>query len=500
MYKYFLKLIEYSKFVFNRFRVDAFLNGLKWTTGATVVKALLPIVQYVIFARILAPFELGLIAIVLLLIGFVQIFVDAGMMNAVISSKKCNNKVFESFFWFHIFTGFLVTVIFITTSPLVLSFVKSPELKPYVLLIAVQIPILSVSQFLSAVYQKKLLFRSLAAADSISSIIGVLCSIVLVYCKFGILSYIAGLLITNLIFAMILYGNAKSDFKISMHFKIDEIRDYFKFGMYQVIERLLGFFSTNLDKIVISQFFGLSMLGIYNCAYQIMVKPIGIINTSFLRVSFPYFSTIADNSFSLNESFASVMKKITFINFPIYGFMFLYASEIIHLLYGESFIQSISILQILSIIGVVWTVGNPVGAYLLSQGKARLSLFVNIYQFIIVSIALYFGAQFSLNTMLWAYVFVSVVFLLPVDYFLCKFITRMPFKQYIDSILFSGLPALIISGLIYIVHLVNRSANLAIVIMEILLSMVVYIILCLLNLRISQTKKARALESAGIPH
>lgn len=469
------KIFIKARHVFSNFKHDKFANGLTWTAGATIAKSIFPFCQYILFARVLTVSDLGLLSIISIIVGFAQIFIDAGLSNAVITQLGSDEKKLSSVFWFHILSGFSIMAVFLIFSPVILMLLKCPQLLHYSLLIGVIFPLLSTSQFLISFFQKKLLFKKIAKADFTSSFSGVFISILMVINKPDIISYIVGLVVTNAVLLAILFKNTRGVLKIKLYFNIRDVLLYFKYGSYQLSERSLNYLSANVDKIIINHFFGLNILGYYNCAYQLMLKPIGIINVSFARVTLPFMSMLAGNYKELNNLLINITKKITFVTFPIYSLMFIFSKEIILFLYGSGFQESIFILQIFSVIGVVWSLGNPIGSYLLSLGKVKLSFLINLYQFVIVLAALLIGAHYSLRVMLVLYVAVTVIFFLPLDFIICSKCTGMLLKHYFDSF---GASSLSVAGAGILLSLFRQIHNSGSMFLAILLGctfMVIYL-------------------------
>ena len=60
------------------------ISGVKWTTISTVVVAILQLLQLSILTRFLNPSDFGSMALVMVVIGFSQAFLDMGISNAII--------------------------------------------------------------------------------------------------------------------------------------------------------------------------------------------------------------------------------------------------------------------------------------------------------------------------------------------------------------------------------------------------------------------------------
>ena len=64
------------------------ISGVKWTTFSTVITTILQLLQLAILARFLDPSAFGLMALVMVVVGFSQAFLDMGISNAIIHKQE----------------------------------------------------------------------------------------------------------------------------------------------------------------------------------------------------------------------------------------------------------------------------------------------------------------------------------------------------------------------------------------------------------------------------
>ena len=81
------------------------LSGVKWTGGATLITATLQFLQIVVLARLLLPEDFGLMALVTIVIGFVQTYTDMGISGAIVQRQDATVQQLSSLFWLNILVG-----------------------------------------------------------------------------------------------------------------------------------------------------------------------------------------------------------------------------------------------------------------------------------------------------------------------------------------------------------------------------------------------------------
>jgi O-antigen/teichoic acid export membrane protein len=61
--------------------------AVRWTTAAAVVRALVQLAQLAVLARLLAPEDYGLMAMVAVVLGFATVFTDMGLNSAYVQRQ-----------------------------------------------------------------------------------------------------------------------------------------------------------------------------------------------------------------------------------------------------------------------------------------------------------------------------------------------------------------------------------------------------------------------------
>ena len=87
------------------------ISAIKWTSLSNILIALMQLIQIGILSRYLTANDFGLMAIVLVIIGFSRLFSDMGISNAIIHHQNNTNEQLSSLYWLNIFIGICLFVI-----------------------------------------------------------------------------------------------------------------------------------------------------------------------------------------------------------------------------------------------------------------------------------------------------------------------------------------------------------------------------------------------------
>ena len=113
---------------------DQAFSGIRWTTVSSLGRAILQIAQVAVLARLLVPADFGLMALVLSIMTFLQIFSDAGVSNAIIHYQEISERQLSSLYWLNVLVSVVLAILLAILSPLIASWYQEPQLKDLLIL------------------------------------------------------------------------------------------------------------------------------------------------------------------------------------------------------------------------------------------------------------------------------------------------------------------------------------------------------------------------------
>jgi O-antigen/teichoic acid export membrane protein len=111
----------------------------------------------------------------------------------------------------------------------------------------------------------------------------------------------------------------------------------------------LEFLYSNMDTLLIGHFLGSSKLGIYNRAYNLIYLPLYFLTTSLAKVIFPSFSQIQLERQKLANIYLSSITLVATVLIPASIGVIVASRELVLILLGSKWTESIPILQIISV-------------------------------------------------------------------------------------------------------------------------------------------------------
>ena len=368
------------------------ISGVKWNSLSSFITAGLQLLTLLVLARLLPPAVFGLIGMAAFVVGFAQIFSDMGVSNAIIYRQDVVQDDLSSLFWLNVLAGVSLFVVLFAMNPLLTAFYREPGLARPLYLSCLVFLISPFGQLSQALLQKDLCFRSLAIIQLLGALLNSSLSIVFALCGMGVYSIICGQLASTLLQVTLFFYYAGTYWRPRWYFSVRRVKSYVSFGLYQMGEKTMNYFNSNLDFLLIGSLLGATQLGYYTLAYNLVLKPSQLINPILTKIAFPVFSRIQNDTAKLKRGYLRVLNYVSAVNCPIIVGMVATAPIAIHYL-GPQWMPSLVLIQILSLVGLLRALCNPVGALLLAKGRADLGFKWNAWITLTQIPGLYLGAR-----------------------------------------------------------------------------------------------------------
>lgn len=384
-----------------------------------VGRSALQFVQMAILARLLSPYDFGLMAMVLAAVTFVQVFTDLGVSNAIIHYQDVSADQLSSLYWLNVCTGFvLMLVLMVASQPISVLIFDQPELQPVLFAVSFTVLLTALGQQVRVVAEKSLRFSVLAKVEFASALVGFTIAVLWAWFAPSVYALAAGLLINSLVQALLLWLFAAQGWRPKLKFKFGEIRRFLKFGGYIVATNFVNAFNSQADILIAGKVFPATALGLYSLPRNLSLAVAGIVNPIVTRVGLPVMASAQDDRSFLKSVYLKTMRMTASVNFPIYVALAVFSEEVILVVFGQKWLESALLLAFLAVWGMFRSCSNPVGSLLLAVGRADLSFKWNLALLFVVPPALWLASQWGVVGLAAGQAALMAVLIVPGWYFL----------------------------------------------------------------------------------
>lgn len=435
---------------------DQAISGVKWTALENVISLIVSLASISILAKFLAPGDFGLMALATVVIGFSQAFVDMGFSNAILYKQNLTRVQLSTLYWLNLIAGAVVFSLIALGSGLIATFYSEPRLQDIMTLTGTIFLILPFGQQFAVLMRKELQFHLLSKIGISGRIVTLLVAIFLACDDYGVYSLVVSSLVGAVFttFFMVVFGLGLH--RPALTLKVSEVREFFSFGAYQMMEKIANYFNSNVDSLIVGRMLGVNELGIYSVAKQLTMRPAQMINPVITRVSLPLMAKVQDDICELKNIYLSSINYLCSVNFPIYFMVIFFAKDITLLMLGVKWLDAVPTIQLLAAYCGLRSVGNPVGALLLARGRARLAFIWNMALLAVLPLVMLLGSAWGLHGIALSLVITAFVLMLPTWLYLVRPLCGATFIEYHRLILRSALIAAIgVSGAFYLLVMIE---------------------------------------------
>lgn len=446
-----------------------------WSSGDIIIKNGMNFGCGILLARLLSPVEFGTVALLSLFTGIAGAFVDAGFSSALIQKKDTSTTEESTVFWFNLALGILAGLILWLLSPIIASFYHLPVLIPLVGLMAINITLSALASVQNALLLKRLDFRMLTQINAAAIISSSFIAIWLAWAGFGIWALVAQTLSMTLVTTALLWWFSK--WRPVRKFSFTALRKLFGFGGYLFASTLLNNIFVNSYSVIIGRFYKIADLGHYQRATGLSDSVSSLLSTVVARVSYPLFSSIANDKERLRRGAQMSLRGTMLFNAPAMLGLFVAADNLVLTLYGVGWRSAVPYLQILAIAGLFMPLHSINLNLLLSQGYSRQYFYLEIAKKIVGIVCLLIGAwNAGVIGVAWATLLINTIGLVINTYFTKKHIGYGLFSQ-LKDILPIIILALLMILIVYWVGLQFETQPLIGLTLQIISGMVIYLAL-----------------------
>jgi PST family polysaccharide transporter len=354
---------------------------------------LIQMIGTIILARILAPDDFGLVAMVTSISGFFLMFRRLGLTEAIVQTKNITHLQVSTLFWINLAFGMFLTLILCSLSPLIASFYGIPKLTLISVVSSTGFVIGALSTQHLAILKRNMQFSIYAINEISGTIVGVIASISLALIGWGYWAIVARPLIATT--AMTIGAWLFCKWRPGLPSTKAQIRQMLKFGMNVLGNYSVNYFSMNLDKTLIGWRHGASSLGHYDRAFQLFLAPAQQFAVPITSVAVATLSRLQDDHEKYRRYYINALSMVAFIGFPVSALLTVMGRDIVSALLGSKWTQAGEIFSILGI-GMGVQILYATNAWLhLSQGRADRWFRWGIAASIVIIISFFIGLPFG---------------------------------------------------------------------------------------------------------
>lgn len=454
-------------------------NAAKWSLITELVsKIILPITN-MILARILTPEAFGILAAVVMVISFSEIFVESGFQKFLIQkefkSKKEEKEYFDVAFWSNLLFSIFIWCLIIIFNKKLAEFVGDVSLGKILMITGITIPIYGIIGIQSCQLKKSLNFKKLFYVRIVSSFTPLFITVPLALIGFGYKSLIIGNVAGVLLQVIVLH--ITSLYKPSFYFSLVKLKIMLQAGIWTMLDGIAIWLTAWIDAFLISNNMSNYYMGLYRNSNVMVNSLFSIVIAAVIPVLFPVLSKLQNDSKEFNRMFISMQYKLSFFLIPIGVGMFLYKEFIIIILFGNKWLEASKIVGIMAITTAIRTIFVSMYSEIFrAKGKFKIPLYMQILDLIFLVPICLFSVKYGFWALVFSRAFAKLLLIIP-EIIVVRYVSGITLRRTVKS-LFPIILSALLMGIIGN-YLQSFKTNISWIIISIVICIISYFIIIL---------------------
>jgi O-antigen/teichoic acid export membrane protein len=361
----------------------------------------------IILARLLAPSDYGIIALIAIFITIANVFVQSGFNTALIQKKDANEVDFSSVFYLSLLVSGLIYIILFNAAPFIAAFYNVPKLILVVRVLSITMFFGAFNSIQNAVISKKMQFKKLFYSSLGAIMVSGTVGIFLAYSGFGVWALVGQQLINQLVITIILWFSVK--WRPKLLFSIERVKGLFSFGWKLLVSSLIDSFYSNIRSLIIGKIYSPAILGFYNRGQQFPSLIVLNIDSSIQSVMFPALASQKDNKMRVKDMVRRSIVTSSFIIFPLMVGLAVVGEPLIKILLTDKWLPAVPFLQILCATYLLWPIHTANLQAINALGRSDIFLKLEIIKKSIGLIILVISIPFGIYAMVLGELLVGVI-------------------------------------------------------------------------------------------
>jgi O-antigen/teichoic acid export membrane protein len=350
----------------------AAFSGSRWLGASLAMRGLVQIAQMMVLARLLAPADFGLMAVVGAMYAIFSLFVDLGLSNAVIHFPNPTRTALSTLYWLNLGSAAAIMLAFIA-----FAWLFAPLFRDFCVMA-----------------EKELRFRTLAAIELVAALCGFAAAVTLALLGGGAYALVGGSLATVVTTSLLAWLLLSNGLRPGFRFSLAEVKGHLRYGSYRLGDALFNSVQLQADVLIGGAVAGAPSMGIYTLPRNLALQLAnGIVNPVVTRVALPVLAKVQDDRAALKSIYLQTLRMTSSVNFPIYAGLAVWSEEVVAIVFGNQWQQAATYLALFAAWGMIRSTGNPVGSLVYATGHVRRAFCWNLAQLLVVPALLWFGVS-----------------------------------------------------------------------------------------------------------
>lgn len=348
---------------------SAVLKGAAWSVVLRWSMRLLGLVSTFILARLLTPADFGLVAMGMLVVGFVEAWLYFGLDTALIQNQRATREHYDTAWTLRLLQSVVVAAGVAFAAPYAAKYFNEPRVVPVIWTLCLVLPISASGNIGVIAFRKDLAFDKEFKLNVTGKLLGFFVTIGAALWLRNYWALVIGTL-----------GGAAFGCVLSyvMHayrpwFSLAKVRELWSFSQWMLVRSLGHFAEMKADETIVGGMGSAREMGLYSVASELGRLPGSEIAAPLNQALVPGFAKLQEEPGRLAAAYLNVLGTVSAVTLPASIGLALVAKEAVLVLMGPQWLEAVPLLTLLAISGAIRTGESLSASLLLGTGRPAIS-------------------------------------------------------------------------------------------------------------------------------
>lgn len=372
---------------------DKICSAIRWNlVTELLLKIMAPVINMTL-ARILLPEDFGVVAILVMIASFSDLFANAGVSKYVIYKRVCsdeeNRKLLNVAFTINASLASIIFILIFFSSNLISFFFKIPNacdaIRVYSSIILIDAYFGIAVAYLKKIYR----FKEYGYIRLLGRCVHIIITIPLAVWLKSYWALVIGNLLSEIVsvIGLVFYSKVFLNFR----FDVNETREMLPFCFGSMVEILSSWLVFNIGVFFVGKFYGSYYAGIYSTSINTVNQIISIINSTALSVLISILSEYQGDKGKFLGQINMFQRNVGLFSIPLGVGIFLFREFLTNILLGPTWKDAELLIGLWGFVlceSIIFA--DFAGCAIVAKGKPILLGYSNFIQTILLGIAFYF--------------------------------------------------------------------------------------------------------------
>lgn len=455
--------------------IDQVATGVAWSTAEKVCSMLLQMVVSIVVARLLAPEDFGVMAILTFFTAVALVVVDSGFSQTLLRKKSPTDDEYKSVFTFNLLVSVLLYLLFVALSPLLANYYNLQIITKITPVLFLLLPINALGIIQNTKLSREFRFGVLSRINFTASLVAGIVAIAVAVCGLGVWALVAQRLAMMATRSLLLWR--RGNWRGEGSFDGSAWREMAPFSFRLMSTDIVSALYNNVAQLFIGKVYSTNTLGFFNQAQKVKDLTVQSAVQSVQTVTYPALAKIKEDAEKFAESFRKVLLINIFVMAPVALGMSVVAEPLFRVLLGDKWLPTVPYFEVIALSGVFYPLAMVAYNVLKVQSNGAIIFRLELLKKGIMTAVLALTIPHSTMAIAWGLVAMTLVEFV-VNFAATRRYTSLSWWQMVRTLL----PSLLLTAVMYAaVKAVGRYAASLSPILLLLAQMAVGVIVYLLG-------------------